>query len=547
MAASLGPDLIEDGLVLSLDAGDINSVMGSTVEVLVVAGGGGGGMDMGGGGGGGGVVYNSSYAVTQGTTVTVTVGNGGYGAPAAGTYRGDGVGPQPNSHQYTVSATQGGNSVFGSITATGGGFGASSYYGYTPNSGIGGSGGSGGGCSGYTHGGERYVNGSNGSAANNVSGQGYPGGNSGNPTTGADDHYSGGGGGAGGAGTSGPGHVGPNGVKPNGGPGALYSTMSPYYFAGGGGGSAFTASTGGDGGIGGGGGGAVGITVGGAGLNNGSGGGGGNPVSQTNTPGGDAGTNTGGGGGGGSHYNSNNKGGNGGSGIVIVRYSGPQKATGGTITTVAGYTIHTFTSSGTFTPTSIWYDTTPNGNNGAVVNNPTFSAANGGSLIFNGSNNVVNATTSIINKVNGQEITVACWIKPSRTSGQYSVFCTNRSNDTATYSWIFYQHASDGAIAFHGVAQNKSSYIPTINQWINVVNTVTAGGVSTLYINGASNFTVSGFTYGNATPSRLGIGADPGGQEPFQGSIAQVLIFNKALTASEVLQNYNSTKSRFGL
>jgi hypothetical protein len=45
----------------------------------------------------------------------------------------------------------------------------------------------------------------------------------------------------------------------------------------------------------------------------------------------------------------------------------------------------------------------------------------------------------------------------------------------------------------------------------------------------------------------LGIGADPGGQEPFQGSIAQVLIFNKALTASEVLQNYNSTKSRFGL
>jgi hypothetical protein len=73
-------------------------------------------------------------------------------------------------------------------------------------------------------------------------------------------------------------------------------------------------------------------------------------VSQTNTPGGNAGANTGGGGGGGSHYNVTNKGGEGGSGIVVVRYAGPQKATGGTVTSVSGYTIHTFTSSGTFTP-----------------------------------------------------------------------------------------------------------------------------------------------------------------------------------------------------
>jgi hypothetical protein len=39
----------------------------------------------------------------------------------------------------------------------------------------------------------------------------------------------------------------------------------------------------------------------------------------------------------------------GGSGIVIVRYSGAQQATGGTITSSGGFTIHTFTSSGTFT------------------------------------------------------------------------------------------------------------------------------------------------------------------------------------------------------
>lgn len=282
-----------------------------TVEVLVVAGGGGGGMDMGGGGGGGGVISNSSVAVTAGVPVTVTVGAGGNGAPAGGTNG------QPGGHQFTISATQGGNSVFGSLTAIGGGFGASSYYGYLPNSGIGGTGGSGGGCSGYTHGGERYVD------NNNTPGQGFPGGNSGNPTTGADDHYSGGGGGAGARGTSGPGHTGPNGARADGGIGVLNTIMGvPYYWAGGGGGSCYTHTQGGNGGLGGGGGGAAGgngntIGVGNtSGINPSGNGGLGNYQ-----PGGNGGTNTGGGGGGGSHYNSNNKGGDGGSGIVIVRFS----------------------------------------------------------------------------------------------------------------------------------------------------------------------------------------------------------------------------------
>ncbi|MFA5772506.1 MAG: DUF2341 domain-containing protein [Thermoplasmata archaeon] len=263
------------------------------VQTLVVAGGGGGGMDMGGGGGGGGVIYNSAYAVTA-QAYTVTVGAGGNGAPAAST------GGQPSGHQYTISATNGGNSVFGTLTAIGGGRGGSSYYPYTPGA-AGASGGSGGGASGYSDGGTR-------AGGTGIAGQGYRGGNGGG------QHYSGGGGGAGGQGVDSTG-------QPNGGPGVLNSILgTAYYWGGGGGGAAYSAATGGNGGIGGGGGGAVGTTTGGAGLNPGSPGGGGSPNSQTNTPGGNGGANTGGGGGGGSHYNSNNKGGNGGSGIAIIRY-----------------------------------------------------------------------------------------------------------------------------------------------------------------------------------------------------------------------------------
>ncbi|MEK7212308.1 MAG: glycine-rich domain-containing protein, partial [Patescibacteria group bacterium] len=96
-----------------------------TVEVLVVAGGGGGGgKNIAGGGGGGGVVYNSSYSVSS-QTYPVVVGSGGFG----GTNNNNGI--------------AGNNSVFGTITAVGGGYGA---HGVPTNSAwTGGNGGSGGG------------------------------------------------------------------------------------------------------------------------------------------------------------------------------------------------------------------------------------------------------------------------------------------------------------------------------------------------------------------------------------------------------------------
>jgi hypothetical protein len=275
----------------------LSSLIGTSlpVEYLIVGGGGGGGMDMGGGGGGGGVL-NGKHVLTPGS-YTITVGAGGVGAPAGGTSG------QSSFHQFTIGATNGGNSSFNGLTSIGGGFGASSYYQYTPNYGTPGNGGSGGGPSGYSDGGTR-------TGGTGTSGQGFSGGNAGG------QYYSGGGGGAGGAGTS-------STNRPDGGPGRLVTILGrPYYWGGGGGGASYSLSQGGLGGIGGGGGGALGDTTAGgrqaiewgiAGTN-------GSPNSQANVPGGRGGINTGGGGGGGSHYNLNNKGGNGGSGIVIVRY-----------------------------------------------------------------------------------------------------------------------------------------------------------------------------------------------------------------------------------
>ena len=298
MGAHSGPKILADNFTVRMftSSGVFTPAFTGTVEVLVVAGGGGAGSDMGGGGGGGGVVSNTTFSVTAGTPVTVTVGAGGSGAPAG------------TGGHATTKGTNGANSVFGSITAVGGGAGGTSYY--TFGNSFGNEGGSGGGGSGYNNGVTPALATGTGFGASGAgtAGQGNRGG------WGRDSYYSGGGGGAGGAGTD------ANAI-PNGGPGILNSILDlPLYWGGGGGGAAYSVSPGGNGGIGGGGGGAVGATTGGVGYNDGFPGGGGSPGAQTNTPGGNGGRFTGGGGGGGSHYNFTNKGGDGGSGIVIIRY-----------------------------------------------------------------------------------------------------------------------------------------------------------------------------------------------------------------------------------
>lgn len=485
----------------------------SEVDSLVVAGGGGGGMDMGGGGGGGGVIYSPAQTITPGVSITVTVGNGGSGAPAAGT------GGQPGGHQYTIPATQGGNSIFGEITAIGGGFGGSSYRGYTPGI-AGGAGGSGGGASGYNDNAGTFSGGAG------TAGQGNRGGNS----TAA--YYSGGGGGAGGAGAD-------STNQPNGGIGVENSILGvSYYWGGGGGGASYSLSTGGNGGNGGGGGGAVGSTTGGSGLNAGSAGGGGGPYQYANTPGGNGGANTGGGGGGGSHYNANNKGGNGGSGIVIVRYRGRQKATGGTITSVGGYTIHTFTSSGTFIP-----DTSAN-THGELLNGPTFNSDNGGSIVFDGANDFVELNTN--NIITGTNpFSFECWYTITAVNGGGQVFGNYGSGYTSNYLWISGEY---------GIYINSDVYFPgypLTSGTIHMVATRASNGATVLYRDGVqvNSGTLNGsipavpnFRIGADTTSAGGVGG-----ERLNGKIYIQRVYNRVLSAAEVQQNYNATRARFGV
>ena len=265
-----------------------------SVEYLVVAGGGSGGSITSGnycaGGGGAGGYLATTGSVSPLASYTITVGAGG-SAPGPGSGFGN----------------DGSNSVISgtgiSATSIGGGGGARGEPAVsTPINGrSGGSGG--GGCN-------------DGAGGSGTSGQGTTGGNG----SGAGAGYGGGGGGGAGA-------VGSAGSSAGGGAGGAglnWQSLGTFYAGGGGGGGYNTG-------------------LGGAGGNGGGGAGGGSSTGSNGT------ANRGGGGGGTGSSTGNFSGGGGASGIVIIRYSGAQKGSGGTVTSAGGYTYHTFTSSGTFT------------------------------------------------------------------------------------------------------------------------------------------------------------------------------------------------------
>jgi hypothetical protein len=370
-----------------------------------------------------------------------------------------------------------------------------------------------------------------------TSGQGYDGG------AGGPQYYSGGGGGAGGKGYDVP--INNSGNLPHGGVGVLSDINgTSYYWGGGGGGASYTITPGGNGGNGGGGGGAVGTTTGGAGLNAGSPGGGGANNTQCNTPGGNAGANTGGGGGGGSHYNLTNQGGNGGSGIVIIRYLGPQNGTGGTVTTSGLYTVHTFTSSGTFTPGAtwnIWQDTSTAGNHGAR-SGTTFNSADGGSIDFNGTTDKVTfASTTLLTGV--QDYTVEAFIRRSAAGTVDYIFGNYGTANSGGLE--IYVHSNNLVYNYiSGPVANNTTL--NANQWycVTIVRLVTA---VTFYLNGVADGSgTNGNSITTTNPFTVGNGHDYT-SEAFGGRIACLRVYNRALSATEVKQNFNALRGRFGI
>ena len=491
MAVKGGPDIITEGLVFHLDAAARNKsypVNGLDVEYLVVAGGGGSAKFRSGGGGAGGLLHGYTTLTTSVGTYPIVIGGGG-------THNASSV--------YTIGSN-GSNTTFNDLEAIGGG--AGSYY-----IGWASSGGSGGGNSHYCCGIP---------IATGVPGQGHDGG-LGRWWA----QSSAGGGGAGEAGYI----AGNAGQKAGKGGDGLPFNIEGYtkYYAGGGAGGthryndASTWSLDNVGGL----------------------GGGGDSGQPSLVP------NSGGGSGGSTHWNSLPS--NGSSGIVVIRYKGPKKATGGdSVYTSRGYTVHVFTSSGTFTVGNKVAGLSTNKIVGTLTNmdSSNFNSGNGGYFGFNldGTNEYIDLPT--IN-VSTTANTVCAWARKANTDGGFHNIYTPWSNGfdnwlgAYTNKWFLFvtQSADTGNVFLY------SNSTITANIWYFVCSTIDVN-VAKIYVNGELNFTASlGFTIGSwNAAATIGRRATISNYY-WEGNIASISVYNHALPQDKISDLYNATKGRYGL
>jgi len=202
---------------------------------------------------------------------------------------------------------------------------------------------------------------------------------------------------------------------------------------------------------------------------------------------------------------------------------------------------------------AVWNDISGFQNNGTLVNGPTFDSNNGGSIMFDGTNDYVNVPQFVSTS---QDMTFSLWFNPSilpPSTSKNIVYLQAEQNFTIRFyannnfpennlAWLIYYerlNLSPGA--------RLPQFTYSLNTWNNTVLTFNQLGESKTYINGIIWNTLPPAATFIRWLLPIGYLRLSFANAALNGSISAFKIYNRSLSASEVLQNYNATKTRYGL
>ena len=208
---------------------------------------------------------------------------------------------------------------------------------------------------------------------------------------------------------------------------------------------------------------------------------------------------------------------------------------------------------------NIWYDVSGNNNHGTMTN---FTGPSAGStsgydtttkwMMFDrhlgGGDGTVNNVVNIANSTSLQDclcqngMSVSMWLKIT------SSVCTAMTKWDG--SWEIY-YCSPLVFRTQGTGGNDGvvseyNYANTFNIWQNVTATHD-GTTRKVYYNGAEVYSDTNVVSGQNTTNPVSIGGYSSGVYAFVGAIPYYSLYNRALTASEILQNFNATRGRYGI
>ena len=199
-----------------------------------------------------------------------------------------------------------------------------------------------------------------------------------------------------------------------------------------------------------------------------------------------------------------------------------------------------------------WTDLKSGSVTSTLTNGPTYSSSNGGSIVFDGTNDY--STNATLNITDYSSFTLEAWVNPDNSSSDHSIM-GQWLNDGVDGPVIFYLDVDGAAVGYDIVVRCADNNIRrvstdiangTIGAWNHVACTFDSTSLK-LYVNNSLIGTTS-------TASALKVNSNDGfaigsdrttGSRYWDGKIASVKIYNRVLSATEVAQNYNAHTNRF--
>jgi hypothetical protein len=191
-----------------------------------------------------------------------------------------------------------------------------------------------------------------------------------------------------------------------------------------------------------------------------------------------------------------------------------------------------------------WTDLSGNSRDGTLTNGPTYSSADGGSIVFDGSNDFVQCTGSLTVTA----ATFVTWIRRNGNQGQYDGILFSRGTNTTGMNFF-----SSNQLGYHW-NDSSSTYnwasgltIPDLT-WCMIAISVT-NTAATAYLCQTSGTTTATNTVGHASSvlNDIKLAVDDAAARYFAGNIAIAQLYNIALSADQVSQNFTADRARFGV
>jgi hypothetical protein len=189
------------------------------------------------------------------------------------------------------------------------------------------------------------------------------------------------------------------------------------------------------------------------------------------------------------------------------------------------------------------FDIAGTGITASLFNGVAFNNANSGSFVFDGTNDYVEFLPSSIFNLGTGDFTFLAWHKTTNKSGYSTILSIDDGNGTGI---IFYTTIGSGVFRNWVAGQARNGNIDICTGIWNLVALTRSSGNCTQFVNGVSDVTFSAAGSLSVSGRSLFVGKILN-ELYYNGNISQVQIYNRALTSTEIKQNYNALKNRYGL